>query len=125
MLVGELWGHVTRKRALTEKQRKTARTRQEMSTDKKDSMIGRSHREHRDAVDQRLQIVERAKQIADALKRLANAIDRKPDFEEVSKDSILQQYLRIALLVIEEQELTEKIGEYSKRLIALGFAVCH
>lgn len=97
-----------------------------MSSDERDITIGRLHREHRDTVEMRYQVVERIKQIADALKRLADAIDRKPDFDEVSKDSILQQYLdlsKIGALVIEERELDAKIAEYASRLKVLGFSV--
>jgi len=94
-----------------------------MSPDEKDATIGRLLREHKEIVEKRLHVTERVKQIAAALKRLADAIDRKPDFDEVSKDSILQQYLdlsKIGALVIEEQELSAKQQEYEVRLRALG-----
>lgn len=97
-----------------------------MSTDETDSTVGRLYREHRQTVEKRLHVVERLKQIAAALKRLADAIDRRPDFEEVSRDSILQEYLdlsKIAALVIEETMLSAQVEDYQRRLDDLGFSV--
>lgn len=95
-----------------------------MSPDEKDATIGRLFREHKEIVERRLHATERIKQIAAALRRLADAIDRKPDFDEVSKDSILQQYFdlsKLGALVIEERELQQKQLDYEKRLRDLGF----
>lgn len=95
-----------------------------MSPEEQRATIERLKAEHKDLVLQRLLVVERTKQIADALKRLAAAIDSRPDFEAVSQDSILHQYLdlsKIAHLVIEEQQLSEQIEDRAKRLGALGF----
>ncbi|MGB8030854.1 MAG: hypothetical protein WCF30_14480 [Terracidiphilus sp.] len=94
-----------------------------MSTDEECIAIGRLVLEHKECVDKRVRVTERVKQIADALKRLANAIDRKPDFDEVSKDSILQEYLdlsKIGALVLEEQSLSAKQQEYEERMRAQG-----
>jgi hypothetical protein len=94
-----------------------------MTSDEKDATIARLLREHKETVEKRLYATERVKQIAAALRRLAGALDRKPDFDEVAKDSIIQQYLdlsKIAALVIEEKELSEKQQDYERRLRALG-----
>jgi len=95
-----------------------------MSTEEQDATVGRLMREHKAIVEKRLYAVERVKQIAAALKKLADAIDTRPDFEAVSKDSILQEYLdlsRIGALVVEESELSAKQEDYEARLRALGF----
>jgi hypothetical protein len=95
-----------------------------MSIDETDRTVGRLFRECKEVTDNRLRVVERVKQIATALKRLADAIDKKPDFDEVSRDSILQEYLdlsRIGALVLEEQDLSAKQEDYETRLRALGF----
>jgi len=94
-----------------------------MSTDEECLEVGRLVLEHKECVEKRLEATERVKEIADALKRLADAIDRKPDFDAVSQDSILQKYLdlsKIGALVLEEQALSEKQQEYEKRLGAKG-----
>ena len=96
-----------------------------MSPEEQRATVDRLIAEHKDLVKKRLLVVEREKQVADALKRLADAIDRKPDFDAVSQDSILHEYLdlsRIAVLVLEEQHLTEQIEDRAKRLSALGFS---
>jgi hypothetical protein len=95
-----------------------------LSTDETDLTIGRLHRERREVTEKRLQVVERVKQIATALRKLADAIDTRPDFDAVSKDSILQEYLdlsKIGALVLEEQQLSAKQMDYDERLRALGF----
>lgn len=94
-----------------------------MSSEEQDATIGRLVREHKAVVEKRLYVTERVKQIAAALKRLAGAIDRVADFEEVSKDSILHEYLdlsKIGALVFEERQLSEKQEEYEERLRAFG-----
>lgn len=95
-----------------------------MAPEEQDKTLGRLVREHRTVVEKRLYVTERVKQISDALNRLARAINRKPDFDEVSRDSILQEYLdlsKIGALVIEEQELSAQQLDYEKRIRALGF----
>jgi hypothetical protein len=95
-----------------------------MSAEEQDAVVGRLMREHKEVMEKRLHVVELVKQIAAALKRLAGAIDHAPNFEEVSKDSILQKYLdlsKIAELVLEERGLSAKQQDYEARLRALGF----
>jgi hypothetical protein len=97
-----------------------------MSIEEQDATIGRLMREHKNTAQKRLYAAERVKQIAQALKRLAEAIDRRPNFEEVSRDSVLQEYLdlsKIGMLVIEEQELMDKQLDYEERLKVLGFLI--
>lgn len=92
-----------------------------MSRDEEYATIGRLVVEYRDCVEERVRISERVKQIADALNRLAQSLNRKPDFEAVSGDSILQEYLdlsKLGALVIEEQTLQEKQLAYEERLRA-------
>jgi hypothetical protein len=94
-----------------------------MSPEEQNATIARLIREHKEIVEKRLYATERVKQIATALERLARAINRKPDFEEVSKDSILHEYLdlsRMGALVIEEHELAEKQQDYEARLRSFG-----
>jgi hypothetical protein len=93
-----------------------------MCTDEHYRTVGRLVLEHKECVEKRLRVTERVKQVADALKKLANAIDRKPDFDAVSQDSILQEYLdlsKIGALVLEEQNLSAQQQDYEKRLRAL------
>jgi len=81
-------------------------------------------REHKAIVEKRLYSTERVKQIAAALKKLADAIDARADFEAVSRDSILQEYLDLSKIgerVIEESELSAVQQDYEDRLRALGF----
>jgi hypothetical protein len=98
-----------------------------MSTEEQYATIGRLVMEHRDVVEKRLWTVERVKQVASALRRLAEAIDRKPDFDEVCKDSILQEYLdlsKIGQLVLEEQRLSGLQEDYETRMRAMKIPVC-
>jgi hypothetical protein len=95
-----------------------------MSPQETDATIGRLYREHKDATEKRILLVERVKQVASSLQRLAGALDRRPAFDEVSKDSILHEYLdlsKIAALVAEEAELQKRQLDYEDRLRALGF----
>jgi len=94
-----------------------------MSPEEKDATIARLIQEHKEIVERRLYATERVKQIAAALERLARAINRKPDFEEVSKDSILHEYLdlsRLGALVFEEHDLAQKQQDYEARLRSFG-----
>ena len=94
-----------------------------MSPEEKNATIVRLIQEHKEIVEKRLYATERVKQIAAALERLARAINRRPDFEEVSKDSILHEYLdlsRMGALVIEEHELAKKQQDYEARLRSFG-----
>jgi hypothetical protein len=94
-----------------------------MCTDEECRVVGRLVLEHKECVEKRLRVTELVKQIADALQRLARAIDRRPDFDAVSQDSLLQEYLdlsKIGALVLEEQALSDKQQEYEERMRAQG-----
>ena len=95
-------------------------------TEEEYKAIGRLVVEYKECAEKRVRVVERVKQIADALKRLADSINRKPDFDAVSKDSILQEYLdlsKIGALIIEEQALSAKQQEYETRLKVQGIYI--
>ena len=95
-----------------------------MGTDEQDATLARLIREHKEVAEKRLFVVERVKQVSAALKKLAEAINRKPDFDEVAKDSLLHEYLdlsKIGALVIEEMELSQKQQDYETRLRQFGY----
>jgi hypothetical protein len=97
-----------------------------MSREEEYAVVGRLVIEHHETVEKRLRVVERVKQVASALNKLALAIDRKPDFNEVCKDSILQEYLdlsRIGELVLEEQRLSALQEDYETRMRAMNIPV--
>jgi len=68
-------------------------------------------------------VTERVKQISFALRQLADALNRRPAFNEISKDSLLHEYLlsKLGALVVEEAELSVRQQEYEKRIHDLGF----
>lgn len=99
-----------------------------MSTDEQYATIGRLVMEHHETVEKRLYVVERVKQVSAALTKLAGAIDRKPDFDEVCKDSILQEYLdlsKISSLVLEEQRLMALQEDYESRMRKMNIPVAY
>ena len=85
-----------------------------MSIGEHDDTVARLLRECKEVTGQRLLATERVKQVASALRRLGDSLDRTPDFEAVSQDSILHTYLdlsKIGALVAEERELSAKQEE--------------
>jgi hypothetical protein len=95
-----------------------------MSSEEVNATVAKLASDRKAVTEKRLLVVERIKQIATALHKLARAIDRKPDFDEVCRDSILQEYLdlsKIAALVLEEQELSRQQEDLDDRWRALGF----
>lgn len=80
----------------------------------------RLFREHKEAVERRVEVVEEIKRVAAALKTLGAAIDRRADIEAVSRDGILHRYIdvtRIGALVVVESELTKTIADAREELM--------
>ena len=94
-----------------------------MSPEEQRATVDRLIAEHKDLVKKRLLVVEREKQVADALKRLADAIDRKPDFDAVSQDSILHEYLDLSRIAVCFCLPSARAASAVRRSISSGFRI--